>query len=78
MTIINMLTWFYNCIKGSNFDVILPDSEFWNLFSNIMGFMGLVIPMNTIVTILSITIALVIVRFLISVLKTIWAVLPML
>lgn len=78
MLIINMLSWFYNLIKGSNFDVLLPGSEFWDLFSNIMGFFGLVIPINTVGYILGITLTLVVIRFVISLLKTLWAVLPML
>ena len=77
MVIINMLWWIYSFLQGSNIEVVLPGSDFFELFSNIMGFVGLVLPLGTVKTIISIVISLATFRVIISLFKTLWAIIPL-
>lgn len=77
MVIVNMLKWFYSIISDSNFTVNYPDSEFFALFDNIMGFVGLVIPLGTVVTIFGIVLVLFAIRIIIAILKALWSILPL-
>lgn len=77
MVIINFLWWIYSLLKGSNIDVVLPGSDFWELLNNIMGFIGLILPLGTVKAIVTVVISLATFRVIISLLKTLWAIIPL-
>ncbi len=77
MIIINLLWWVYSLLQGSNIDVILPGSDFLELFSNIMSFIGLVLPLGTVKAIIIVVISLASFRVIISLFKTLWAIIPL-
>lgn len=77
MVIINFLWWIYSLFQGSNIDVILPGSDFWELLNNIMGFIGLILPLETVKSIVTVVISLATFRVIIALFKTLWAIIPL-
>lgn len=77
MVIINILKWFYSIIANTNFTINYPDDEFFSLFENIMAFVGLVIPLKTVLAIFGVLFLLHGIRVFISTLKTIMSIAPL-
>lgn len=77
MVVINILKWFYSIIANTNFIINYPDDEFFSLFENIMAFVGLVIPLKTVLAIFGVLFLLHGIRVLISTLKTIMSIAPL-
>ncbi len=75
MIFIKFLTFVYNLIKGSNFEVLF-DENFLNTLKNINAMIGLVLPMGTVKAILAITLTLTTFRIVLSVWKAILQYIP--
>lgn len=71
MFVIGILNWLSNSLYGTNFSFNLPTGEFWEVFGNIIGFIGYIIPLDTVVAIFSITLGLYMVRLIVAIYKLI-------
>ena len=76
MFIINILLFFYNLLKGTSFDAVGAIADFLPTFKTICSFIGLVIPLGTVKAILVITLAIFVVRIVISVWKLLMSLIP--
>lgn len=75
MVIIQFIYWFSNLLHGTNFSLSVPD-EFWSTIQSVISFVAYFIPLQPIITIIELSLALMAVRVLISILITLWRVLP--
>lgn len=71
MIVIVILNWLSNSLYGTNFSINLPTGEFWDVFGNIIGFIGYIIPLDTVIAIFSITLGLYVIRLQIAIYKLI-------
>lgn len=71
MVVIAIINWLCNALYGTDFSFNLPTGEFWDVFGNIIGFIGYIIPLDTVIAIFSITLALYSVRLIIAIYKLI-------
>lgn len=66
-------------MQNSDIDLVLtPNSAFWEMFYNITGFIGYVIPMGTVRSIIEISVMLMGIRLVIALLKMLWSIIPIL
>lgn len=77
MIIIKFLTWVLSFLSGSHFEVNFDGSITGTIIS-IYRLIAYVLPMDTVAVIIGITIALYAIRLIISAIKLLWELIPML
>ncbi len=77
MIVITFLAWIANFLHGTNFDLTSLKVS-WDILTETIGFIGYFIPLGPVVVIVSFIAATYAWRLLVSVLKLLWSIIPLL
>ena len=77
LIVITFLNWIANLLHGTNFDLSSIQVA-WDILTETIGFIGYFIPLGPVVVIVSFIAATYAWRLLVSVLKLLWSIIPLL
>lgn len=77
MIVITFLNWIGNMLHGTNFDLSSIQVA-WDIFTESIGFIGYFIPLGPVVVIITFLVGTYVWRLLVSVLKLLWSIIPIL
>lgn len=77
MIVITFLNWIGNLLHGTNFDLTSIQVA-WDIFTEAIGFIGYFIPLGPVVVIITFLVGTYVWRLLVSILKLLWSIIPIL
>lgn len=77
MIVITFLNWIANMLHGTNFDLSSIQVA-WDIFTEALGFIGYFIPLGPVVVIFTFLVGTYVWRLLVSILKLLWSIIPIL